>query len=64
MSGGIIIIMRTAAKTALSDPLVHGTMSDKQKSCVDPILTQDVNNWSSHDDKTIRKTFDELYKNC
>ena len=64
MSGGIIIIMRNAVKTALSDPLVHGTLSDKQKSAVDTILADDVNNWSSHDDETMRKAFELTYKNC
>jgi len=64
MSGGGHIIIRASIKTALSDPLVHGLLSDKQKTLIDPILAEDVNNWSTQDDENARKVFDWVAKNC
>lgn len=64
MSGGGHIIIRNAIKTALSDPVVHGLLSDRQKAIIDPILAEDVNNWTPHDDEEARKIFDWAARNC
>jgi hypothetical protein len=62
--GGGIIIIRSAMKQALSDPLVHGILTEKQKSLIDPILLEDVNNWTPQDDENVRKVFDWVARNC
>ena len=64
MGGGGHIIIRNAIKQVLSDPLIHGALSDKHKAQIDPILAQDINDWTPQDDETARRVFDWAARNC
>jgi hypothetical protein len=64
MGGGGHIIIRNAIKQALSDPLIHGILSDKHKAIIDPILAEDINNWTPKDDAEALKVFEWCARNC
>lgn len=44
--GGGIIIIRSAMKTALADPLVHGNLPDYLQTSIASALGKDVNDWT------------------
>ena len=50
-SGGIIV--RQAAKQALSDPTVHGNLPAHTKTILDPILAKDEGDWSPAECKSV-----------
>jgi hypothetical protein len=47
--GGGVIIIRSAIKTVLSDPLVHGALPTHMQTDIGPILPKDVNDWSAQE---------------
>lgn len=64
MGGGGHIIIRNAIKQALSDPLVHGMLSDKHKAIIDPILAKDTSAWTVEDDVHAQRIFHWAELNC
>ena len=64
MSGGGHVIIKNAIKQALSDPLVHGMLSDSDRAVVDPILAKDVNDWTDEEFNSAGKTFEWARQNC
>jgi len=62
--GGGVIIIRTAIKTALSDPLVHGGLPDYIQKSVDPVLAKDVNDWDHAEHRAAAHAFDWAAMNC
>ena len=58
MGGGDgTVIIRKAMQVALTDPIVHGKLSDADKALVDPILGKDVGQWTTHENEIILKIF-------
>lgn len=47
--GGGGIIIRSAAKTGLSDPIVHGQLPGWLQSLIADALSKDVGDWSESD---------------
>lgn len=63
-SGGGHVIIRSAIKQALSDPLVHGCLPASDVAVVDPILAKDVNSWTHEEFERVLKTFAWAAQNC
>jgi hypothetical protein len=57
MSGGGHIIIRSAIKQALTDPLVGGALPAGISKEIAPTLAKDVNSWDEHDDKCTQHAF-------
>jgi hypothetical protein len=64
MGGGGTIIIRNAMKQALSDPLVHGTLSDSDIAAIGPILAKDVNDWTHKEHDKVLKVFTWAAQHC
>jgi len=64
MGGGTIIIIRNAIKQALSDPLVHGSLSASDQAAIDPILAKDVNDWTQTEHDKAVKIFTWAAHHC
>lgn len=50
MSGNGHIIIRSALKAALSDPLIHGKLTLKMQQSLDCIFTKEEGEWNEADD--------------
>lgn len=57
MGGGGHVIIRSAMKTALTNPLVHGALPRPDQTRVDPILVKDVNDWTHEEECAVMRTF-------
>lgn len=64
MGGGGHIIIRSAMKQALTDPLVHGWLPAADTALIDPILAKDVNDWTAQEYERVRKTFAWAAQHC
>jgi hypothetical protein len=53
-AGGIIV---QHAKTALSDPLVHGSLKERTRAVIDPILAKEPSAWSPRDKQDLAAAF-------
>lgn len=54
-SGGIIV--RSRARETLTDPVVSGSLPDRLKLAISPILQKDDADWSVQDDMVIAHVF-------
>lgn len=64
MGGGGTIIIRNAIKQVLTDPLVHGSLPDKMKTTIDPVLAKDVNDWTTPEHHAALNVFDWAATHC
>lgn len=64
MGGGTIIIIRNAMRTALTDPLVSGSLPPNHKAAIDPFIGTDVNLWTPEQQKHAFKAFEWAEKHC
>jgi hypothetical protein len=53
-AGGIIV---QHAKTALTDPLVHGGLPAATQKVIDPILAKEPTAWTPRDKKDLASAF-------
>lgn len=64
MGGGGTVIIRQAIQRALTDPLVHGMLSDLDKTMVDPIMGKDCDKWTHHEHEQALKAFVWAAQHC
>lgn len=64
MGGGGTIIIRSAVKTTLSDPMVHGSLPNWAQVRIDPVLQKDVGDWSDEEHQLALWCFNWAGLNC
>lgn len=62
--GGGIIIIRSAIKSTLNDPLCGGHLPAWLQGHRDGLLAIDVNNWTQEDDHTALFLFSYMATHC
>lgn len=61
-SGGIII--RRAIQTALTDPVVHGSLPQSHKAAIDPFINDECGTWSTANYHKAHDAFNWAAKHC
>ena len=62
--GGGTIIIRSAMKKALNDPLIHGDLPDKMTKVIDPVLAKDEGMWSLAEHHAVNDVFNWASQHC
>lgn len=64
MAGGGVIIIRRAMQSALTEPLVGGSLPTHIQAQIDPFINDDVGSWSDSDHDKARHAFNWAAHHC
>lgn len=62
--GGGGIIIRNAIRTALTDPIVYGSLPANHKAAIDPFIHDEAGTWSPANFHKAHEAFNWAAKHC